>query len=120
MGQNNLQEVGSDESMAELRYLVTYLFFLALIFTVVPLIQVTNPSFDILTGFDLLFYGGEVVAIMIACGVPFIGGGTCAVAIGLTSLIGFFVITNVYINILFVILNIGLAYIMMRLSKGGG
>lgn len=84
------------------------------------IIQQLNPNIGIMQGFDMAYYGGEIIAIMVACGVPFVGGGTCAVAVSLTAITSFFVVTNYYINILFIIINVGLAYVMMRLSKGGG
>lgn len=106
--------------MAELRYLLTILFFYALLFTITSLIQVVNPSFEIMQGFDMAFYGGEIVAIMISCGVPFVGGGVCAGALTLSSLISFFVVSNYYVNILFIIINVALSYVMMQLATGGG
>lgn len=94
------------------------LIFLAVLIFFGSQIAASDPNFILLSAFDMTAIAAAFIGTAAACVIP--AWITCAAALGIVSVGGFFVISNQAFFAIFVLPTIVvLAYLISGLAKGG-
>jgi hypothetical protein len=98
-----------------LMYILFFLAFVGFINTIMP------KEYQFLNAFDMVWFSGGIVGVAGSCAVA--TGLICAAALaifGLTSMLAYIVFSLGWIKLLMMPVVVIIAYIVMRLARGGG
>ena len=93
--------------------------FIAFLVWLTTQIQASYPQYQTIGAFDMVFFGGQFIAVAGTCALA--TGLACAGALIFFSVLSFFFVQNTLLSTLvFIPISVTVAYIISKLARGGG
>jgi hypothetical protein len=104
---------------AETPFILSFMLFLAFLMYLTISISSTYPGFKTITSFDFGIMGGSIIGVAAACAV--VTGLACAGALAIFGALTILTVQNTLLSALIIVpILVTVAYVVSRLSRGGG
>lgn len=93
--------------------------FIAFLIFLTTQIQTWYPQYQTIGAFDMVFFGGQFIAVAGTCAIA--TGIACAGALVFFSVLSFFFVQNTILNtLIFIPISVTVAFIISKLARGSG